>query len=209
MSESRYDRRTLLKNVLVGMAAVPAANLVRTAAQGALRISTKRIRWPSRSATCTTRRRSMRTRFLSSNPGAPAPTACNSSARKETSGDRATFPGQGRQRRRLVQGVGGKAEMSENVTADQVTCDAARAVTSLCLASSRFHVVPFTFFVVRRIPFGNTSFAQSNCFHAGFGVSTRSRHELRSSPPADICGCIGDSSETLPARDPDDELRLR
>jgi hypothetical protein len=37
MSESRYDRRTLLKNVLVGLAAVPAANLARTArAQAAL-----------------------------------------------------------------------------------------------------------------------------------------------------------------------------
>jgi len=37
MSESRYDRRTLLKNVLVGLAAVPAAHLARTArAQAAL-----------------------------------------------------------------------------------------------------------------------------------------------------------------------------
>ena len=32
MRDSRFDRRTLLKNVLVGVAALPAANLMRDAA---------------------------------------------------------------------------------------------------------------------------------------------------------------------------------
>ena len=32
MSDSRIDRRTLLKNTLIGLAALPAANLVREAA---------------------------------------------------------------------------------------------------------------------------------------------------------------------------------
>src|SRR5690606_26276113 len=32
MSDSRFDRRTLLKNVLVGMASLPAAGLIRRAA---------------------------------------------------------------------------------------------------------------------------------------------------------------------------------
>jgi hypothetical protein len=37
MSDSRIDRRTLLKNALVGMAALPAAGLVReAAAQGSM-----------------------------------------------------------------------------------------------------------------------------------------------------------------------------
>ena len=31
MSESRYDRRTLLKNVFVGLSVIPAASLVRAA----------------------------------------------------------------------------------------------------------------------------------------------------------------------------------
>jgi hypothetical protein len=36
MSDSRYDRRTLLKNALAGLAALPAAGLIRdAAAQGA------------------------------------------------------------------------------------------------------------------------------------------------------------------------------
>jgi hypothetical protein len=37
MSDCRYDRRTLLKNALVGLAALPASGLIReAAAQGAL-----------------------------------------------------------------------------------------------------------------------------------------------------------------------------
>lgn len=36
MSDSRVDRRTLLKNALLGLAAIPAASLVREAAADAL-----------------------------------------------------------------------------------------------------------------------------------------------------------------------------
>jgi hypothetical protein len=37
MSDCRYDRRILLKNALVGLAALPASELIReAAAQGAL-----------------------------------------------------------------------------------------------------------------------------------------------------------------------------
>ena len=79
MSDCRYDRRTLLKNALVGLAAVPAASLVQSArAQGSPpHLDEKDSLARSRSATSTTRRKWIRTRFRNTSRAAPARIACS------------------------------------------------------------------------------------------------------------------------------------
>ena len=182
MSDRRYDRRTLLKNALAGLAALPAAGLVQTPPHRArCRTSTRRIRSPSRWATCTTRRKSIRTRCRNTRQGSTLrelPAAAR--ARKATMATLQHLPRQARQRGRLVQGVGREAGRER--------------VRSVTLFTSSVRLS-------RRIALPAARLSPSRNVSTPAPAWRRPRAARTSSaPPADTCGCSAGSSETLRAR---------